>query len=260
MKKPTLEDFGLTSQQYTALSAERTRLNKAIGRLPMHGRWLNSLFEILFTCLVGGWIFGIYAWCAGLIVGMILEKVTGRNIVFVFSIAACIIIVSVYFIVVFKEHYTANRKRRNYRRQLANPQHLRAEQYENAIRRYERTQESYWKFLKGTKFERALARLYKKIGYVVSQTKGSGDEGIDLILVKEGVRTVVQCKGHAKPIGVSAVRDLYGAMMHFGAKNAVLACPAGFTKGVIEFVKGKPIQLLAASELVELAESICQEE
>ena len=114
--------------------------------------------------------------------------------------------------------------------------------------------------MKGVRFEESLADLYRKMGYSVRQTKGSGDEGIDLILEKEGIKIVVQCKGHAKPIGVGVVRDLYGAMMHFGAPTAVLACPAGFTEGVMQFVRGKPIKLVSAKELIEMAKSICQEE
>ena len=69
----------------------------------------------------------------------------------------------------------------------------------------------------------------------------------------------MQCKGHKKPIGVGAVRDLYGTMMHSGAESAVLACPAGFTKGVREFATGKPIRLMSATDLVEMAESTGQE-
>jgi len=96
------------------------------------------------------------------------------------------------------------------------------------------------------------------MGFSVRQTKGSGDEGIDLVLEKEGAKTVVQCKGHAKPIGVGAARDLYGVMMHFGAPSAVLACPAGFTEGVMQFVMGKPIELVSAKELIEMAETTQQ--
>lgn len=109
-------------------------------------------------------------------------------------------------------------------------------------------------------FERALARLYTNRGYSVFQTKGSGDEGIDLILSKEGKRTIVQCKGHEKPIGIGTIRDLYGTMMHSGADNAILACPAGFTKAVRNFAEGKSIQLISAVDLVKMAESIAKEE
>ena len=76
-----------------------------------------------------------------------------------------------------------------------------------------------------------------------------------LILWKDEKKIVVQCKGHKKPIGVSVIRDLYGAMMHFEANSAILACPAGFTIGVKKFATDKPIQLISATDLVEMVES-----
>lgn len=144
-------------------------------------------------------------------------------------------------------------------KELSMPIYSKVQSYENALNQYHRRIEGYWKSLKGMKLEKALARLYKEMGYSVRQTKGSGDEGIDLILSKEGKTTVVQCKGHKKPIGVGAIRDLYGTMMHEGTESAVLACPAGFTKAVRKFATGKPIRLISATDLVEMSESIDQE-
>ena len=42
--------------------------------------------------------------------------------------------------------------------------------------------------------------------------------------------------------------------MHCGAKSAVFACPAGFTKGVMQFMTDKPIELISAKELIDMAE------
>ena len=79
-------------------------------------------------------------------------------------------------------------------------------------------------------------------------TPVSGDGGVDLILKdKSGKKVVVQCKSYASPVGPAAARELYGSMMDFGADKAVLVCPVGFTQGVKDFVKGKPIDLAAAT-------------
>ena len=66
---------------------------------------------------------------------------------------------------------------------------------------------------------------------------------------KDGETIVVQCKSHNKPVGPATARELYGAMMDFGADRAILACTAGFTKGARDFVDGgkgkpKPIDLV----------------
>ena len=81
-----------------------------------------------------------------------------------------------------------------------------------------------------------------------------GDQGVDLILTKNGKTTVVQCKAHKSPVGASVVRDLFGSMHHFKAESAILACTGGFTGGVKKFARGKPIQLISAWDIARMAE------
>jgi len=127
--------------------------------------------------------------------------------------------------------------------------------YEQAMAVYSRTLEEHWKSLKGRNLEDEVATLYRKVGYSVETTKIVGDGGVDLILQNNGQTTIVQCKGYGKPAGVGVARDLYGALMDSGADSAALICPSGFTKGVTEFVRGKPVRLITATELVSMDES-----
>ena len=108
--------------------------------------------------------------------------------------------------------------------------------------------------LSGDEFERDMAALCRRLGYSVETTPASGDEGVDLVLRRKGKKIVVQCKSHQSPVGPAVVRELYGSMVAAKADKAVLACTGGFTSGVINFVRGKPIELISASGLVELAE------
>lgn len=116
-----------------------------------------------------------------------------------------------------------------------------------------RTRADHWKKLSGVEFEFELGELYRRLGYEVSHTRATGDEGIDLVLRKPGELVVVQCKQHGKPAGQHFVRDLYGAMMHHGAQRAVLACTGGFTEQVRRFARGKPIELLDLDGILKLA-------
>ena len=111
----------------------------------------------------------------------------------------------------------------------------------------------YWMSLKGEEFERQLATLFRTRGYQVRLTPTSGDQGVDLILWKDGKTTVVQCKGQKSPVGPAVVRELFGSMHAFRADRAILACTGGFTRGVKEFARSKPIDLIAANELASLA-------
>ena len=106
-----------------------------------------------------------------------------------------------------------------------------------------------------------MATLCTHLGYRVESTPISGDGGVDLILRdKRGKKVVVQCKSYKSPVGPAAARELYGSMMDFDASKAVLVCPAGFTRGVDEFVRGKPIDLVSASDLISLAAKTTQGE
>jgi hypothetical protein len=251
MKKPMPEDFGLTDQEYTNLAAERSKINEAISKLPSQG--LRALASELMLGFVTVWYIGLFTFVAGAIIGLLLEKVTGFRFSIVFGIVGACLGVSYIIIDGLKDFCSANKKRIQYREQMSDPKFQKVSQYEEAIKRYEKTQDKYWKSLRGIKLEKAIAELYEKMGYSVQMTKASGDEGIDLILSKQYETIVVQCKGHEKPIGVGIVRELYGSMMHFGANKAILVCPSGFTKGVLQFATDKTISLISANDLIKMS-------
>lgn len=81
-----------------------------------------------------------------------------------------------------------------------------------------------------------------------------------MVLRNRGVKTIVQCKRFSKPAGVAVVRELYGVLRDCEVDDALLACTGGFTQGVYDFVKGKPIKLLGLKEIIELQKSLAQDE
>src|SRR5881396_720928 len=131
------------------------------------------------------------------------------------------------------------------------PDYPRYKQYKAASSRYQielaawvRTQRDWWLRLSGTSFEVEAGSVFSKRGYVVRRVGGSGDQGVDLLLTKDGVTIAVQCKAHRNPVGPAAIRDLYGAMTHHGHPEAWILSTAGFTRGAKAFAAGKPIKLL----------------
>ena len=164
-----------------------------------------------------------------------------------------------------KAQQEAEEERERVRREAERAQQEAERQRERVRREAERAQQEaertrrrklrdFWMSLSGREFEQELATLYRQQGYEVQSTPISGDEGLDLIMRKNGEKTVVQCKSHKAPVGPAIVRELYGSMVATGADNAILACTGGFTKGVRDFAKGKPIELIAASELATMAD------
>lgn len=115
--------------------------------------------------------------------------------------------------------------------------------------------QTHWLSMSGWEFEKEIAKLYEHQGYKASITKGSGDGGIDIVLYKDGIKSVVQCKNHHKPIGPASVRDLYGAMAHERVKKGIFISSNGYTRGAKEFSMAKQISLLDINDVIRMHES-----
>ena len=103
-------------------------------------------------------------------------------------------------------------------------------------------------------FEYLVSEAYRRQGYSVQDILGGGsDGGVDLVLSKDGNRTLVQCKNwRSSKVGVTTVRELFGVMTAEGASGGVVVCSGHFTNDAIEFAKGKPITLVDGVALSRL--------
>jgi restriction system protein len=103
-------------------------------------------------------------------------------------------------------------------------------------------------------FEDLVGEAYRRQGYAVKEMLGGGtDDGVDLILTRNGETTLVQCKrwrGLAVPDGIA--RQLYGVLMNRSATAAKLVATSQFTPEAIGFANGRPIELVDAEALLEL--------
>jgi len=103
-------------------------------------------------------------------------------------------------------------------------------------------------------FEVLVGEAYRRKGYNVIETGGSGaDGGIDLVLKRGGEKLLVQCK-HWKMenVGVKIVRELYGVVIAEKATGGVVISSGKFTQEAIDFAKGKPLELLNGTQLLIL--------
>lgn len=91
--------------------------------------------------------------------------------------------------------------------------------------------------LSGEEFEQYLATLFQKLGYQVELTKGSGDYGADLIIVKNNERKVIQAKRYNSSVGISAVQEVIGSKEYYKALKCMVVTNNYFTpnaKGLAE--------------------------
>ena len=137
-----------------------------------------------------------------------------------------------------------------------NPLYRKSKSYKEALENYYQTKVRYWMSLKGLGLEYIIGDLYRKLGYKIEHTSRTGDEGVDLILKKDNIATIVQCKGYKNQVGPSVVRELYGTLKSCGVGNAILVCPAGFTRGAKATAVGKNIQLISSHELIAMVKEL----
>jgi len=109
-----------------------------------------------------------------------------------------------------------------------------------------------WIRMSGVDFEKAVARILKVRGIDARPTKASGDGGVDIeVFADDHLRMVIQCKRYKSACGPSIVRELYGAMQHHHAPQAMLICLGGFSRRARDFAAGKPIELVDSEMLIE---------
>ena len=103
-------------------------------------------------------------------------------------------------------------------------------------------------------FERAFAES----GAEVKVTQASRDQGVDAIVFDpdplRGGKTIIQAKRYTNTVDVSAVRDLYGAVINEGAVKGILVTTSHFGPESYSFAKDKPLTLLNGGELLGLLE------
>jgi restriction system protein len=102
--------------------------------------------------------------------------------------------------------------------------------------------------------EGLLAEAFSRTGYLVIENTPLGTVGgVDLVLRKSANLYFVQFQ-HWKDreIGVQVVRDMYTRMYDRQASGVIIITSGVFTREVLNFAAGKPIDLIDGRQLVEL--------
>lgn len=86
----------------------------------------------------------------------------------------------------------------------------------------------------GIEFEKNVEKLFASCGYKASRTPSSGDFGADVIAEKGDLRYAVQCKHHARPVGIKAVQEAATARRYHKCDFAVVVSDSGFTPAAQE--------------------------
>jgi len=108
--------------------------------------------------------------------------------------------------------------------------------------------------LSGQEFEAFLKNLFEKMGYKVELTKPSSDQGADLILDKNGERTVVQAKRYSNKVNNKAVQEVVAAINYYKADKGLVVTTSEFTSAAVKLANANNISLMDGNKLKNLIE------
>lgn len=105
-----------------------------------------------------------------------------------------------------------------------------------------------WAALDGIGFENAVAKIYKEKGFAVECTPRTNDQGVDLILKRNGAVSIVQCKAYTNNVGVSAIRELAGVRASWPhAEEVILVALYDFSSPAKDFAAQHNIKLFSVA-------------
>lgn len=110
----------------------------------------------------------------------------------------------------------------------------------------------------GYEFEYYLKNIFERLDYSVEVTKSSGDQGADLVIMKNGLKTVVQAKYYTNPVGNKAVQEVVGSIAFYNADNGMVVTNSTFTNSAIVLAKSNNITLIDGKELQNMRNAIIQ--
>lgn len=91
--------------------------------------------------------------------------------------------------------------------------------------------------LTGIEFESFVSKIFDKMGYRVMITKGSGDQGIDIIAEKEYKKIGIQTKCYSKHVTNKAIQEVVAGLSFYNCDKGVVVTNSYFTQSAMELGK-----------------------
>ena len=107
--------------------------------------------------------------------------------------------------------------------------------------------------MSGVQFEEFCAQILIKNGYEdVSLTPGSGDQGIDIIAYRDGVRYGIQCKCYSSDLGNGAVQEAFAGKSFYKCHVGIVFTNRHFSASAIQLAETNGIVLWGREMLLRM--------
>ena len=98
--------------------------------------------------------------------------------------------------------------------------------------------------MEGHEFEHFCADLLKKNGFMnVEVTRGSGDQGVDILADKDGIKYAIQCKNYATALSNKSIQEVSAGRMFYNCHVGVVMTNSTFTQGAINLAASTNVLL-----------------
>lgn len=114
----------------------------------------------------------------------------------------------------------------------------------------------YHERISPVEYEQLVAATLHNYGWETRTTKGSGDQGVDVIAEMRGVKVILQCKHYGQPVGNAAVQEAMAGMRFESGTHAAVVSNAPYTISAKQLAATANVFLLHHDELPGLEEKI----
>lgn len=104
----------------------------------------------------------------------------------------------------------------------------------------------------GHQYEEFIASRLCNFGWYAETTKGSGDQGVDVLAYIDDKTVCIQCKNWANKATNKAVQEVFAGKLHYRGTHAVVVSRSGFTQGAIDLARSTGVLLITGDKLNEL--------
>jgi hypothetical protein len=105
----------------------------------------------------------------------------------------------------------------------------------------------------GHEYEEYCAGRLRDAGWETRYTPKSGDQGVDIIAERDGIRVAIQCKNYKQPVGNKAVQEVLAGKSYERADFAAVVSPASYTPAATQLASATGVLLLHHRQLAHLA-------
>lgn len=110
--------------------------------------------------------------------------------------------------------------------------------------------------IEGHEFEFLCADILRNNNYEnVTVTQGSGDQGIDIIAYRDGIKYGIQCKCYSSPIGNRAVQEVFAGKTFYQCHVGIVLTNNYFTTAAVELAQRNGIVLWDRNKLLQMIEN-----